>query len=91
MVIGTKYHSNSAYLLKFLVQFEAQYLPQIAPETVSEHEYVLGGMPPDPPRGACLDFYQNLSDSGSATVQPSQTKMSRSAPTSNDMVLYSIL
>ena len=25
---------------KFLVQFEAKYLPQIAPEAVSEHEYV---------------------------------------------------
>ena len=37
-----------------MVQFEAKYLPQIAPEAVSEHEYVknfLGGMPPDPPRG----------------------------------------
>ena len=55
MAIGAKYHSNSAYPPKFLVQFEAKYLPQIAPEAVSEHEYVkniLGGMPPDPPRGA---------------------------------------
>ena len=54
MTIGTKYHSNSTYPPKFLVQFEAKYLPQIAPEAVSEHEYVkyfLGGMPPDPPRG----------------------------------------
>ena len=40
MAIGTKYHSNSAYPPKFLVQFEAKYLPQIAPEAVSEHEYV---------------------------------------------------
>ena len=51
MAIGTKYHSNSAYPPKFLVKFEAKYLPQIAPEAVSEHEYVknlLGGMPPDP-------------------------------------------
>ena len=39
MVIGTKYHSNSAYPPKFLVQFEAKYLPQITPEAVSEHEY----------------------------------------------------
>ena len=54
MTIGTKYHSNSTYPPKFLVQFEAKYLPQIAPEAVSEHEYVknfLGGMLPDPPRG----------------------------------------
>ena len=45
-LIGTKYHSNSADPPKFLVQFEAKYLPQIAPEAVSEHEYVknfLGG------------------------------------------------
>ena len=48
----TKYHSNSAYPPKFLVQFEAKYLPQIAPEAVSEHEYVknfLGGHAPRPP------------------------------------------
>ena len=53
MAIGTKHHSNSAYPPKFLVQFEAKYLPQIAPEAVSEHECqkFLGGMPPDPPRG----------------------------------------
>ena len=52
-----KYHSNSAYPPKFLVEFEAKYLPQIAPEAVSEHEYVKiswGGMPPDPPRGAWI-------------------------------------
>ena len=40
MAISAKYHSNSAYPTKFLVQFEAKYLPQIAPEAVSEHEYV---------------------------------------------------
>ena len=40
MVIGAKYHSNSAYPPKFLVQFEAKYSPQIAPEAVSEHGYV---------------------------------------------------
>ena len=58
MVIGAKYHSNSAYPPKFLVQFEAKYSPQIAPEAVSEHGYVknflVGGggggrIPPDPP------------------------------------------
>ena len=57
MAIGAKYHSDSAYPPKFLVQFEAKYLPQIAPEAVSEHEYVKiswGGMPPDPPRGAWI-------------------------------------
>ena len=65
MTIGAKYHSNSAYPPKFLVQFEAKYSPQIAPEAVSEHEYVKnflggggggggGGMPPDPPRGAWI-------------------------------------
>ena len=57
MAIGAKHHSNSAYPPKFLVQFEAKYLPQITPEAVSEHEYVKiswGGMPPDPPRGAWI-------------------------------------
>ena len=57
MVIGAKHHSNSAYPPKFLVKFEAKYLPQISPEAVSEHEYVKiswGGMPPDPPRGAWI-------------------------------------
>ena len=58
MVIGAKYHSNSAYPPKFLVQFEAKYSPQIAPEAVSEHGYVKnflggggggGGYPQTPP------------------------------------------
>ena len=73
--IGTKYHSNSAYPTKFLV---AKYLPQIAPETVSEHEHVknfLGGIPPDPPPPQrCLrNFFLDLH----ATVQPPKP---RSAP-----------
>ena len=72
-----KYHSNSAYPPKFLVQFEAKYLPQIAPEAVSEHEYVKiswGACPQTP-----LEVFGFLYLSGSATVQPPQTKMYRSA------------
>ena len=47
--IGTKINTIQIqlnYPPKFLVQFEAKYLPQIAPEAVSEHEYAkffLGG------------------------------------------------
>ena len=50
MAIGAKYHS-------YPPKFQAKYLPQIAPEAVSEHEYVKiswGVMPPDPPRGAWI-------------------------------------
>ena len=75
MAIGTKYHSNSAYPPKFLGQ---NILPQIAPEAVSEHEYVkkfLGGACPQ----TSLEVFGFLYLSGSATVQPPQTKMSRSA------------
>ena len=39
MAIGAKYHSNSAYPPKFLVQFEAKYLPQIAPEAAPPQSY----------------------------------------------------
>ena len=77
MAIGTKYHSNSAYPPKFLVQFEAKYLPQIAPEAVSEHEYVKnfwGVMPPDPPRGVRIFVYFWICHCATP-----QTKMSRSA------------
>ena len=72
-----KYHSNSAYPPKFLVEFEAKYLPQIAPEAVSEHEYVKiswGACPQTP-----LEVLGFSSNSGFAIVQPPQIKMSRSA------------
>ena len=74
MVIGTKY---SAHPLKFLVQFKAKYLPQIAPEAVSEHEYVKkfsGGACPQTP----LEVFGFLYLSRSATMQHPQTKLSRS-------------
>ena len=73
-----KYHSNSAYPPKFLVEFEAKYLPQIAPEAVSEHEYVKiswGGACPQTP----LEVLGFSSNSGFAIVQPPQIKMSRFA------------
>ena len=68
----SKFFSGSA------LQFEAKYLPQIAPEAVSEHQYVkyfLGGSCPQTP----LEVFGFLYISGSAIVQPLQTKMSRSA------------
>ena len=68
----SKFFSGSA------LQFEAKYLPQIAPEAVSEHQYVkyfLGGSCTQTP----LEVFGFLYISGSATVQPLQTKMSKSA------------
>ena len=70
-----KYHSNSAYPPKFLVEFEAKYLPQIAPEAVhvSEHEFPGGGggggggACPQTPLEVCLDIHQI---SGFAIVNP---------------------
>ena len=59
------------------IPFKFSYnLPQIAPEAVSEHEYVKnfwGACPQTP-----LEVFGFLCLSGSATVQPPQTKMSRS-------------